>query len=135
MTSATSVRTVQGLCHVQLAVSDLAAARRFYEQIFGLRLHVSEGDDFVILKTPGYDDSLALKARVPGKTAGESAGVLHIGFHVADEADVELACQLAVRLAGGVDERGRHPRGEFYAYLRDPDGYLVEVSGPPTATH
>ena len=122
------VRT-EGLTHIHLQVSDLSRSLGFYQQVFGLEEMFREGPNMVFLTTPGRRDTITLnqdpdqdKARV-----GDSGGIAHFGFRLTDEADLELAIQ-EVRAAGGtLVSQGEHSPGEPYAYVTDPDGYVIEL--------
>jgi catechol 2,3-dioxygenase-like lactoylglutathione lyase family enzyme len=122
------IRT-EGLTHIHLGVSDLDRSLAFYQRVFGLEEMFREGPNMVFLRTPGRRDTITLnedpdqdKARV-----GDSGGIAHFGFRLADDADLELAIQ-EVRAAGGtLVRRGEHSPGEPYAYVTDPDGYVIEL--------
>jgi len=122
------VRT-EGLTHIHLLVSDLGRSLAFYQQVFGLEEMFREGPNMVFLRTPGRRDTITLnqdpdqdKARV-----GDSGGITHFGFRLAEDADLELAIQ-EVRGAGGkLVRQGEHSPGEPYAYVTDPDGYVIEL--------
>jgi catechol 2,3-dioxygenase-like lactoylglutathione lyase family enzyme len=122
------IRT-EGLTHIHLRVSDLDRSLAFYQRVFGLEEMFREGPNMVFLRTPGRRDTITLnedpdqdKARV-----GDSGGIAHFGFRLADDADLELAIQ-EVRAAGGtLVRRGEHSPGEPYAYVTDPDGYVIEL--------
>jgi catechol 2,3-dioxygenase-like lactoylglutathione lyase family enzyme len=122
------VRT-EGLTHIHLRVSDLGRSLAFYQQVFGLEEMSREGPSMVFLTTPGRRDTITLnqdpdqdKARV-----GDSGGIDHFGFRLAEDADLELAIQ-EVRGGGGTLVRqGEHSPGEPYAYVTDPDGYMIEL--------
>jgi catechol-2,3-dioxygenase len=100
------VRT-EGLTHIHLRVSDLGRSLAFYQQVFGLKEMFREGPNMVFLRTPGRRDTITLnqapdqdKARV-----GDSGGIAHFGFRLADDVDLELAVQ-EVRAAGRSSDRG-----------------------------
>ena len=122
------VRT-EGLTHIHLLVSDLGRSLAFYQQVFGMEEMFREGPNMVFLRTPGRRDTITLnqdpdqdKARV-----GDSGGITHFGFRLAEDADLELAIQ-EVRGAGGkLVRQGEHSPGEPYAYVTDPDGYVIEL--------
>ena len=122
------VRT-EGLTHIHLRVSDLGRSLAFYQQVFGLEEMFREGRNMVFLRTPGRRDTITLKEDPDQDKArvGGSGGIAHFGFRLADDADLELAIQ-EVRAAGGALVRqGEHSPGEPYAYVTDPDGYVIEL--------
>jgi catechol 2,3-dioxygenase-like lactoylglutathione lyase family enzyme len=125
---ATMVRT-EGLTHIHLLVSDLSRSLAFYQQVFGLEEMFREGPNLVFLRTPGRRDTITLNQDPDqGKArTGDNGGIAHFGFRLADDADLELAIQ-EVRAAGGTLVRqGEHSPGEPYAYVTDPDGYVIEL--------
>jgi hypothetical protein len=100
-----SIRTF-GLTHVALAVRDPAP-------------------DFSQAQTPGTHDVLALERSA--RSIGRSGGIAHFGFRLTDPLDLDAAVA-AVRAAGGtVTEQGSFVPGEPYAFVRDLDGYLLEI--------
>jgi len=134
------MKSTLGLAHLNLNVADLEASVTFYTEVFGLEvLHRSEevvereGKNVVVrqivLTTPGHHDLLAL-------TEAESfpigpGGVNHFGFLFPGDADVEAAIDAALRNGGSLIRRGeRDGNGahEVFAYIRDPDGYAIELS-------
>jgi catechol 2,3-dioxygenase-like lactoylglutathione lyase family enzyme len=118
-----SIRTF-GLTHVALAVLDPARAFEFYRRVFGM-VAVYEQPDFIQAQTPGARDVLVLERST--KSIGRSGGIAHFGFRLTDPLDIDAAVA-AVRAAGGtVVERGDFVPGEPYAFVRDLDGYLLEI--------
>lgn len=119
------IRT-QGLTHVHLIVSDLERSLRFYEQVFGMEEQFRDGPSMVFLRTPGAADSITLNEQ-PGASRIGSGGVDHIGFRLADDQNLDDAIR-EVEIAGGrLVERGEHQPDVPYAYVADPDGYLIEL--------
>ena len=109
--------------HLFVHVGDLARTREFYVDRLGLE---------VLMEHPGY-------LRVGG------GGGFHIGFEEREPAhvgavgieivvqvvDVDAACT-ALRVAGIVleSEPQNQEWGARHAWLRDPDGYRLSLSGP-----
>jgi len=82
-----------------------------------------------ILTTPGAGDLLAL-TQAAGFPVGPG-GVNHFGFLFASDRDVETAIEVAVRGGGSLVRRGVRSEGrthETFAYVRDPDGYAIEIA-------
>jgi catechol 2,3-dioxygenase-like lactoylglutathione lyase family enzyme len=122
-TRATTVATY-GLTHLALGVKDPKRAFEFYRRVFGMRA-VYRSQDFIQAQTPGTRDVLVFE-RVDGKS-GTSGGIKHFGFRLTKPADVDRAT-LAVQRAGGtIVERGEFVPGEPYLFVRDLDGYLIEI--------
>ncbi len=114
---------ITGLGHAGITVRDLAASRRFYEGVLGMRLqftgqrelkfHVSESEQLLLHENAAVDPA-------------RCAGVHHVAFIVGntparlDEAAAHLA-------AHRIDfERVAHEEHESL-YCRDPDGHIVEL--------
>jgi|ERR687892_1382652 catechol 2,3-dioxygenase-like lactoylglutathione lyase family enzyme len=117
--------------YVILIVEDLDRALRFYTGILGLRLgHRSE--HYAQLDTGAT--RLALYTRdAMGKTLGMSLEVpasnapgFEIGFKVAD-VDAALSELIACGALLVVPPTNRF-WGQRTAYIRDPDGYLIELA-------
>ena len=117
-----------GIRHIHLLVSDLERSIRFYGEAFGMREKLRDGDDLVFLNTPGTHDSLALHlVSDDDGRVGESGGYEHFGITVIDRGSLHEAIA-AIEVAGGeLVEKGEHAPGVPYAYVRDPDGYVIEI--------
>jgi catechol 2,3-dioxygenase-like lactoylglutathione lyase family enzyme len=91
--------TTRGLTHIHLMVRDLDRALAFYTRVFGLEERFREGRHMVFLGTPGRDDLITLNEDPRG---GDVAG-------------------------GRLIKRGEHAPGVPFAYVKDPDGYTIEL--------
>ena len=89
-----------GLTHISLAVSDLDRTLRFYGEVFGPREYQRDG---------------------------KSAGIAHFGFRLTDPADIETAVREVERAGGRLLQRGEFSPGFPFAYVADPDGYMIEI--------
>jgi len=88
---------------------------------------VFRADETVFLRTQGAHDLLALQP-VAGPVNPKAGGMDHFGFYVSPE-DLDTAIA-EVRAAGvQVIETGSFAPGVPFAYIKDPDGYTVELSG------
>jgi catechol 2,3-dioxygenase-like lactoylglutathione lyase family enzyme len=118
----------QGLTHIHLIVRDLERAVTFYTRTFGLKEQFREGRSMVFLNTPGRDDMITLNEdpRAAG-VAGVNGGVDHFGFRLGAAADIDAAVREVEAAGGTLIQRGEHAPGVPFAYVRDPDGYVLEL--------
>jgi catechol 2,3-dioxygenase-like lactoylglutathione lyase family enzyme len=121
------IRT-QGLTHIHLVVRDLDRSLAFYQRVFGLEERFREGRHMVFLNTPASQDLITLNEE-PSQVqlAGVNGGVDHFGFRLAETSNLDAAVA-EVEAAGGMFiKRGEHAPGVPFAYIRDPDGYVIEL--------
>jgi len=119
------IRT-EGLTHVHLIVEDLDRSLQFYGEVFGMEEQFRDGPTMVFLRTPGATDSITLNGQ-PGDPRIGRGGVDHFGFRLLDKADLDEAVREVEAAGGRLVERGEHAPGVPYAYVADPDGYLIEL--------
>jgi len=117
------IRTL-GLTHLALTVSDLERSFQFYHDVFGM-LAVYREPTFIQGQTPGSRDVLVLETG--DDRVGESGGIKHFGFRLADAHDIDKAVTAIERAGGTIKDRGEFCPGEPYVFFADPDGYEVEV--------
>ena len=115
-----------------LYVRDVPASVEFYERAFGLeRRLLHESGQYAELETGST--ALGFAAReLAAESVRELANREPSGFEVClvDE-DVEGAYERAVEAgAAGVSEPEEKPWGQHTAYVRDPDGTLIEIASP-----
>ena len=118
----------QGLTHIHLVVRDLERSLRFYQSVFGMEERFRDGPKMVFLNTPGSPDLITLNedpAEV--QLAGVNGGVAHFGFRLADSADLDAAIADVEAQGGKLIRRGEHAPGANFAYIQDPDGYVIEL--------
>jgi catechol 2,3-dioxygenase-like lactoylglutathione lyase family enzyme len=92
-----------------------------------------DGRQVVTLTSPGVGDTLTLSEGVPAgmldftdnAEAGTSGGVDHIGFQLKNVADLDDAIDALVGLGAELICTLR-PKKET-AFLRDPDGYVIQI--------
>ena len=110
--------------HLWIRVTDLAAARAFYETIAGHAALRKDQDTAERVQFRGASGSFSL---VPGAPTEH----LHMAFGTEDDGAVERFHRTAVdagyRSNGGPGERPRYHPGYFAAYVLDPDGNNIEV--------
>jgi catechol 2,3-dioxygenase-like lactoylglutathione lyase family enzyme len=118
----------QGLTHIHLVVRDLERSLKFYKSVYGMEERFWDGPKMVFLNTPGSRDLITLNEDpTEARNAGVSGGIAHFGFRLANSADLDAAIE-AVEAAGGkLIRRGEHSPGVPYAYVADPDGYVIEL--------
>ena len=118
----------KGLYHIQINVLDMDRSLAFYTGFLGMKVAFRAGE-LVFLSSQDGGDLLTLNptgVQVDNKTGG----LQHFGFMVSPE---EMDKGLMEAEAHGVEvvSTGQHEDGERYVYLRDPDGYLVELDAAP----
>ena len=119
----------RGIRHVHLLVSDHNRSVAFYKRVFGMEVAFRDGN-ILFLHSPGGRDDLALhlaltddeRARV-----GRQGGYEHFGITVKDRDRLDDAIALAIEAGGTLLDKGEHAPGIPYAYVSDPDGYVIEI--------
>lgn len=118
-------------------VRDVEASVRFYERAFGVGLRfVAPGGEYAELETG--DTALGLASNtlaasnfeppIRENDPGQPPAAFEIGFEVED---VAAAYAHAVEAgAAPLAEPVEKPWGQTVAYVRDPDGILVELGSP-----
>jgi lactoylglutathione lyase len=110
-------------------VDDVAATIAFYEQAFGQTRGMVAGDEFGELATGETKLSFAAKKMLhgPGQFASPEGKVL--GVEVAfTTGDVPAAYDKALAAgAKSVSKPAQMPWGQTVAYVRDNNGFLVEL--------
>lgn len=110
--------------HINLAVSDVAAARAFLETYFGLRPLGALGDTIALLTDE--NDSLIAVSNFNKSEAIAYPATFHVGFMQDSREAVDA---IHARLAGDGIKVG--PCKEFHGawtfYFKAPGGFMVEV--------
>ncbi len=121
------IRT-EGLTHIHLVIRDLERSLRFYQGVFGMEERFRDGRKLVFLNTPGSQDLMALNEDpAEARLAGVNGGVAHFGFRLADSADLDTAIAEVEAGGGKLIQRGEHAPGAPFAYIQDPDGFVIEL--------
>lgn len=117
-----------GLTHIHLIVRSLDRSLRFYQTVFGMKERFRDGPKMVFLNTPGSQDLITLNEDpAAAQRAGVNGGVTHFGFRLADSASLEIAIAEVEGAGGKLIRRGEHAPGVPFAYVADPDGYVIEL--------
>jgi catechol 2,3-dioxygenase-like lactoylglutathione lyase family enzyme len=128
---------IGGVLETGLYVADLGRARRFYEDVLGLRSMFSDARLAAYPMAPGsvlllfQRGTTEAPADLPGGTIPphDGQGRLHYALAIAADHLDAWTTHLAARgvaLEGTVD----WPKGSRSLYFRDPDGHLVELASP-----
>ncbi len=121
------IRT-QGLTHIHLVVRDLERSLRFYQGVFGMEERFRDGPKMVFLNTPGSEDLITHNQDpAEARLAGVNGGVAHFGFRLADSDDLDASIAEVEAAGGKLIRRGEHAPGVPFAYIEDPDGYVIEL--------
>ncbi|SRR6266545_426206 len=118
----------QGLTHIHLVVRDLDRSLTFYKRVFGLEERFRAGRHMVFLNTPTSQDLITLNED-PNEIqmAGVNGGVNHFGFRLTNGSDLDVAITEVEAAGGALVSRGEHGPGVPFVYIRDLDGYLIEL--------
>jgi lactoylglutathione lyase len=120
-----------------LHVPDVAKAVAFYERAFGLKRRFADPKgEYAEMETGATVLAFSAHSLVDrlGTHAEPAAGAAPHGFEIAlvtDAGSVEAAWRRAVE-AGAVPVKPleRMPWGQLVGFVRDPDGFLVEICTP-----
>ena len=118
--------TAVGFNHLHLNVRDLARSVQFYKAAFGLKVGFSAGPDLIFMKPADGGHSLALHLVGPDEPVGMAGGFQHFGFKL-NASDHDRAIAQVERAGGSLVSRGKHDGKYPYAYVADPDGYVIEL--------
>ncbi len=116
----------RGLNHINLNVSDIKRSLKFYLDAFGLEERFRERS-MVFIGSAGKNDLITLCQAESGAPVGGGGGVSHFGFAV-DKSEFDGMVAQVQQAGGTLLDRGEHRPGIPFAYFRDPDGYVIELS-------
>jgi catechol 2,3-dioxygenase-like lactoylglutathione lyase family enzyme len=117
--------TARMLNHINLNVSDIHRSARFYQEALGLEIGFWEGKTMVFLHSPGAQDTVTLCQAGSGEPIG-GGGVSRFGFSIG-AGNLDEAVHQVQQAGGRLLSRGKHGGRFPYAYLSDPDGYVIEL--------
>ena len=112
-----------GLTHLSLEVADPDVSLDFYQKMFGVKEYYRDENSIQVLG-PGEKDVLAF---VKSDNAGSSGGINHFGFRLKDPNDIKAAIETAEAVGANIRSSGEFAPGCPYLYLKDPDGYDIEI--------
>ena len=132
--------TRRGFLHLNLNVSTLEKSVRFYRDAFGFRV-VQSSEEVVDLGSGPETVQLAILT-IPSSqtifalTQADSlpvgpGGFNHAGLILGSDSECSAILERIEALGGSVQKQGRREVGgisEEFAYVRDPDGYAIELS-------
>ena len=135
---------VTGYAHVRLTVTDIAASRKFYDDVLGLPVAFELPDDAdeatkeqlsflfggVIYQVPG-GSLLGLRPVAPTDDAFSEnrTGLDHVCFSLASRADLDAAAARLDEL-GVAHEEIKDIGVGYILEFRDPDGIALELMAP-----
>lgn len=125
----------QRMSLITLGVSDLALARRFYEEGLGFKVGLAEGE-IVFFQLNGLILSLypraALAKDVGVVDPGGGLGGITLAHNVRSEPEVDSLLDEAERAGGRVVKVAcKAEWGGYSGYFADPEGHLWEVAHNP----
>lgn len=117
----------RGMTHIHLLVSDLERSIDFYARAFGLVVvHRRPADRMAFLQTPGTGEIVTLR-EAEGARVGDSGGIDHFGFPLADHRDLEDAIREVEAAGGRLIAREMLEGALPSAFVADPDGYRIQI--------
>jgi catechol 2,3-dioxygenase-like lactoylglutathione lyase family enzyme len=112
------------LSHIALSVLDPERSLRFYRSVFGVREYFRD-ETTIQVSGPGPNEVIAFEKRPAN--AGTAGGIIRLGFPLSKLGGIDAAIA-AVEAAGGtLSSQGSFGVGLPYAFVRDPDGYEIEI--------
>ena len=76
-------------------------------------------------QTPGTRDVIVFEQHADSVQG--SGGILHFGFRLTKEQDIDKAINAVKEAGGKIVSHGEFCPGEPYVFFADPDGYQVEI--------
>lgn len=114
-----------GLTHIALAVTNLNQTKNFYCNVFDMEV-MYDTSDFIQLTTPGSNDILVFEKSETVQSS-KTGGIAHFGFRLKKPGDINEMARRVELHGGKIKERGEFVPGSPYIFLKDPDGYVVEI--------
>ncbi|MFN0301773.1 MAG: VOC family protein [Burkholderiales bacterium] len=121
---------LKGVVHFSIAVSDLAASRKFYTEIVGLKL-VNDGSAFgMVFLRAGDDHVILTRSDAPLQRSAADSRRAHHAFKI-DAAKYDEAKRFIASKGVEIFEEEDRKKGVFVGrqfYIHDPDGTVIELS-------
>ena len=116
-----------GLRHVALRVANAQKSKAFYTEFFGMDLEWEPDPKNVYLTTAGQDN-LAIHEEENWEGAHGPQALDHIGFMMRTQDEVDKLHKKAVEKGYEIAKAPKqHRDGAYSFYMKDPDGYIVQV--------
>ena len=114
----------RGLTHLSLSVRDPDRSLAFYKSVFGVKEYYRDSSSIQVLG-PGKYDVIAFEKDT--RRSGKKGGIAHFGFRLIQPGDIKTAVNEVRKAGGKILEQGEFSPGFPYAYITDPDGYVIEI--------
>jgi catechol 2,3-dioxygenase-like lactoylglutathione lyase family enzyme len=126
--SGSAFQSIRAIDYTVVFVRDMAAMRRFYEGVLGLRLHRELSADWIEYRIGPNTLTLARSRRTPAdapQPIGSAALQLafRVGLEQVDQCAEELRQAGVALLSPPTDQ----PFGHRTLFFRDPDGNVLEM--------
>jgi catechol 2,3-dioxygenase-like lactoylglutathione lyase family enzyme len=131
-----------GIGHLHLKVADIERSARFYERGLGMqRVAVKHEGKLIALLSPASLDVLtlsegALGAEIDHTSAdiGTHGGIDHFGFVLSPDSNLDEAIEQLGTAGGSYLRHLDIGPGLASAFMRDPDGYVLQIWKLPAPT-
>lgn len=114
-----------GLTHLAIAVADIERTLSFYQSVFDMEVMYHE-KNMIQLTTPGCHDILVFEEK-KNQPTGITGGIAHFGFRLREQAGIGEMKKKIIQAGGALIDEGEFVPGSPYIFLKDPDGYTIEI--------
>jgi len=122
---------LKGMRHIALKVRDVARAKKFYQEMFGMEV-VWEPDAQNVYLSSGNDNIALHEVTEPFTAAAVEKQLDHLGFVVETiERVKELESEFIARGVTIVHSFKAHRDGSASFYCADPDGIVIQLLYEP----
>jgi catechol 2,3-dioxygenase-like lactoylglutathione lyase family enzyme len=123
---------LRGMRHIALKVRDVARAKRFYQDLLGMKV-VWEPDDKNVYLSSGCDNLAIHEVAECSAQSGKQGALDHLGFIVESVERVrELEQEFVRQRVTIVHPFKIHRDGSASFYCADPDGIVIQMLYEPT---